>query len=101
MRQTLQLSFILSLGASIAAAQAPVQQSGGRADPRVAENPRVAQALEVVRVWLDAERAYEQIPGVSGAIVYDQSVLWSGGFGYADIAKKTPATASTIYSICS
>jgi CubicO group peptidase (beta-lactamase class C family) len=102
MRLSLRLSLILTLGASsLGAQQAPTQQSGGRADPRVAENPRVAQALEVVRVWLDAERAYEQIPGVSGAIVYDQSVLWSGGFGYADIAKKTPATASTIYSICS
>ncbi|HUQ79684.1 MAG TPA: serine hydrolase domain-containing protein, partial [Gemmatimonadaceae bacterium] len=31
----------------------------------------------------------------------DQQILWSGGYGYADIARKAPATASTIYSICS
>ena len=65
------------------------------------QNPRVAQALEVARVYLDATRAYQQIPGLSVAIVKDQDVIWSGGFGVTDLEKKTPATASTIYSICS
>ena len=51
-----------------------------------AEHPRVAQALEVARVWLEAQRAYDQIPGVSAAIVHDQQVLWSGGYGLADVA---------------
>lgn len=69
--------------------------------PGAAQNPRIAQALELAKVWLDAQRAYEQIPGLSAAIVQDQNVIWSGGFGYADLEKKTPATASTIYSICS
>jgi CubicO group peptidase (beta-lactamase class C family) len=67
----------------------------------VAQHPRVKQALNLVQVWLDAQRAYQQIPGVSAAIVYDQQLLWSAGFGYADLSRKTPATPSTIYSICS
>ena len=66
-----------------------------------AQNPRVAQALELVKVVLDAQRSYEQIPGLSVAIVRDQDLVWSGGFGVTDLDKKTPATASTIYSICS
>jgi CubicO group peptidase (beta-lactamase class C family) len=65
------------------------------------QNPRIAQALEVAKVYLDATRAYQQIPGLSVAIVKDQDVIWSGGFGVSDLEKKTPATASTIYSICS
>ena len=65
------------------------------------QNPRVAQALEVAKIYLDATRAYQQIPGLSVAIVKDQEVIWSGGFGVSDLEKKTPATASTIYSICS
>jgi CubicO group peptidase (beta-lactamase class C family) len=69
--------------------------------PRVADHPKVAAALEVARVWLDAQRDYEQIPGLSAAIVHDQDVLWVGGFGYADLARKAPAGADTIYSICS
>jgi CubicO group peptidase (beta-lactamase class C family) len=66
-----------------------------------ANNPRVKSALDVVKVWLEAQQAYEQIPGISAAIVYDQQVLWSGGYGFADLDRKGPATASTIYSICS
>jgi CubicO group peptidase (beta-lactamase class C family) len=61
----------------------------------------VAAALDLVRTWLDAQQAYEQVPGVSAAVVYDQQILWSGGFGFADRERKVPATPSTIYSICS
>jgi len=68
---------------------------------KVATDPRVKTALEAARIWLEAQRAYDRIPGVSAAIVYDQQVLWSGGYGTADLSKKTPATAGTIYSICS
>jgi len=66
-----------------------------------AEDPRVASSLEVVRVWLDAQRAYDRIPGVSAAVVYDQQLIWSEGFGSADLARTAPATPKTIYSICS
>jgi CubicO group peptidase (beta-lactamase class C family) len=69
--------------------------------PTLSADPRVAQALSLMRTWLEAERAYHHIPGVSAALVADQQVLWSGGFGYADIARQAPATPSTIYSICS
>ena len=67
----------------------------------IAADPRVASALELARAWLDAERAYDRIPGVSAAIVHDQETLWSGGFGLADVAGRRPASAETIYSICS
>lgn len=69
--------------------------------PAVAQHPRVAAALEVARVWLDAQRDFEQIPGLSAAIVADQAVVWSGGFGLADLERRTPAGADTLYSICS
>ena len=64
-------------------------------------HPRVAQALELARVWLEAQRAYDQIPGVSAAIVHDQTILWSGGYGFGDVAGKRAADAGTVYSICS
>ena len=71
------------------------------ATDKVTADPRVKAAIEAARIWLEAQRAYDRIPGVSAAIVYDQQLLWSGGYGYTDLAKKTPATAGTIYSICS
>jgi CubicO group peptidase (beta-lactamase class C family) len=67
----------------------------------LANDPRVAEALELARTWLEAQRAYERIPGVSAALVHDQEVLWSGGFGSAVAASGRAAGADTIYSICS
>ena len=63
-------SVLLALAFSIPAA----------AQPAVASDPRVASALELARTWLEAQRAYERIPGVSAEILHDQEVLWSGGF---------------------
>ena len=65
------------------------------------EDPRVASALDLLEVWLEAQRAYEDIPGLSMAVVHDQEVLWQGAFGYADRARDAKATPQTIYSICS
>ncbi|HEV8366138.1 MAG TPA: serine hydrolase [Gemmatimonadaceae bacterium] len=67
----------------------------------IANNDRVKQATELLKTWLEAQRAYEQIPGISAGVVYDQELVWSGGYGFADISRQAPATASTIYSICS
>ena len=41
------------------------------------------------------------IPGMSVAIVQNQKVLWTRGFGYADLEKKVPATPDTLYSVAS
>jgi CubicO group peptidase (beta-lactamase class C family) len=87
---------VLALGLLVAPlARADAQTAG------VADNPKVAAALEVARVWLDAQRDFEQIPGLSAAVVHDQDVLWIGGFGYADVERKAPTGGDTIYSICS
>ena len=67
----------------------------------IADHPRVAQALGLLAAWIDAERAYKQIPGVSVGVVHDQDLIWSGGFGYSDRESQRPATPKTIYSICS
>lgn len=39
----------------------------------------------------------EKIPGMSIAIVDDQQVIWSSGFGFADVEKKLAATPQTLY----
>jgi CubicO group peptidase (beta-lactamase class C family) len=68
---------------------------------RLAEHPRVAEALHLLETWLASRIEYQDIPGLSVAVVHDQELIWSGGLGYADVARKTPASAETIYSICS
>jgi len=61
----------IALGLVVALAAAAVPLIGQSPTARVSADPRVAAALELVRVWLEGERAYDQIPGVSAAVVYD------------------------------
>ena len=68
------------LEASSDRAAAAVVAVGRQTDIR--NDPRVISALELLEVWIDAQLAYEQLPGISVAIVHDQDLLWSRGFGY-------------------
>ena len=48
--------------------------------------------------WLiEKEMAANNITGLSIALVDDQKVVWSSGFGYSDAENKIPATPQTIY----
>lgn len=92
--------------ASVATAEAqaaavPAATASPAAAAAVASDPRVVAAVELARTWLEAQRAYEQIPGVSAAVVHDQQVLWAGSYGLADLASGRPATTDMICSICS
>jgi len=55
---------------------------------------RLGKEFEDLRVLL-------KIPGMSAAIVKDQKLIWTYGFGHADLVTKTPATADTLYPIAS
>jgi CubicO group peptidase (beta-lactamase class C family) len=89
------IRFPLAILTAALLATAPAAANG------VKDHPRVQQAMKLLETWLDAQRDYEQIPGLSVAIVHDQEVVWKGAFGFADVEKKTPARPDTIYSICS
>ena len=39
-------------------------------------DPEVESALRLIATWLDAERAYKQIPGLSVSVVHDQDIVW-------------------------
>lgn len=80
---------------------APAQAPAPAPAPSVAKDPRVVQALSLLTAWLDAEQAHRRLPGVSVAVVHDQEALLARGFGYAHVETKVPATAQTMYSICS
>ena len=75
--------------------------AAGTSAQSLTEDPRVASALKLVETWVEGQADYQDIPGVSAGIVYDQKLIWSRGFGFSDLEKKTPATPATIYSICS
>ena len=59
------------------------------------------ESIHLMDVWLEAQWAYKQLPGLSAGVLHDQDLIWSRGFGFADVENQTPATPETIYSICS
>lgn len=65
------------------------------------ERTDLAEAFKILEIWLDGMKDFDRLPGISAALVKDQDLLWAGGFGYADVEKKVPMQAETIFSICS
>ena len=57
--------------------------------------------LLAFEVELDSLRKEKSIPGLSVAIVEDQRVLWSKGYGYADRDRAVPVTPDTPFWIAS
>ncbi len=65
------------------------------------DNPGVVDAIAAWETWIEYQLAIERIPAASVGIVHDQELLAARGFGYANPDTGSPATADTIYSICS
>jgi len=56
--------------------------------------------LGLLGAWIEAQVAYRW-PGLSIAVVHDQAIVWSRGFGWADVDRKTPVTPDTRYRVAS
>jgi CubicO group peptidase (beta-lactamase class C family) len=67
----------------------------------ISRNYEVKKALCLLEAWIESKRQYNQIPAISAALVHEQQMLWSKGFGYADPDNLNAATPETIYRIAS
>jgi CubicO group peptidase (beta-lactamase class C family) len=65
------------------------------------DNPDILAAERVFSAWMEGQLAYRGLPGVEVAIIHDQQLIWSHGFGWADIKGKVPMTAETKFRIAS
>ena len=59
------------------------------------------EAFKLVEIWLEAQKDFDELPGLTAIVIEDQEVLWSGAVGLANVEKKIKAKATTICSICS
>ena len=64
-------------------------------------SPEFKDAFRMVEVWLDAQKDYENLPGISAIVVADQEVLWKGAFGSSNPGENVKMSPSTLCSICS
>ncbi|MGB7624751.1 MAG: serine hydrolase [Terriglobia bacterium] len=96
MKRWLIIPLFLCIASSPQFSQAPRQKPSQDA-ASYSDTRRIAHlesAIEGLREDL-------KIPALSAAIVKDQKVLWSKGFGFADAENKIPATAHTSYHLAS
>lgn len=68
---------------------------------RVAANPEVQGAVRLFTVWLEGQLLYRHLPGVAVGVVADQDLVWSRGFGFADVERQTPMTPQTRFRMAS
>jgi CubicO group peptidase (beta-lactamase class C family) len=83
-----------TLAAACAAIVLAVRGVAGQTPPGAANLAAFDRAIDLLRTRL-------QIPGLSAAIVYDGTVIWSGGYGFADLEHRVPATPHTPYEVAS
>ena len=65
------------------------------------KNEDLSEALRMVNAWMEAQRDFDKLQGVSIAVVKDQDIIYKKALGYSNVEMNTPAKSSTIYSICS
>lgn len=65
----------------------------------VAAPERYSKELNAIEEKTEARRKELGIPGMSLAIVKDDKVIYSKGFGFKDFENKVPATADTQFAI--
>ena len=70
--------------------------------PAAAAAPaKEAQAFVHVRAAIQDYVDTGSLPSMSVAVAKDGKIIWEEGFGWADVAKKVPATPNTLYSLAS
>ena len=77
------------------------KQRGRTRLTQVEDSAEVKDALAQIATQLKKEWKDKKIPGLSAAIVYDQSTIWADSYGYANQEQESPATSQTLYSVAS
>src|SRR5437868_4342704 len=86
------LGGLLALVATVLLAREPVQGDITAQEPYV-------QAAGFLEKWLQQEVEAKRLPSLSIALVDDQRVVWSRGFGFQDAERKKRATGDTVYRV--
>src|SRR6266571_2489840 len=62
---------------------------------------QLRNATKLIDRWLQYKVYSDHIPGLSIGIIHKNEVIFSKGYGYADIEKKIKASDTTCYRIAS
>jgi CubicO group peptidase (beta-lactamase class C family)/D-alanyl-D-alanine dipeptidase len=74
-------------------------EKAARAQPAVPPRGRYAEVVKRLEPWIAQEAVAKGLPALSIALVDGGEIVWARGFGFVDPAKKTAATAETVYRV--
>ena len=60
-----------------------------------------SEAFELIEAWLETQKNFEKLPGLTAIVVENQDVLWTKAFGMANVEGGVRSEPSTLCSICS
>jgi CubicO group peptidase (beta-lactamase class C family) len=86
---------------AVAAAPSWSEPAPTPAPTNIADAPDVLAAERLFSAWMEGQIAYRGLPGVAVGVVGNQQLVWSEGFGYADLKAKRPMTPSTRFRMAS
>ena len=61
----------------------------------------VSDKIKIFDSWIESKVEYEHWPGVIIGLVYDQSLIWTKAYGFADLDKKNLLNEKTLFPIAS
>ncbi len=67
----------------------------------VSADGEVQGAMRLFTAWMEGQMLYRHLPGVAIGVVADQQLVWSKGFGFADVERQTPMTPQTKFRMAS
>ena len=66
---------------------------------RLVASEDISDVIAKYREEIPQRMRQENVAGLAIAVVDDQHILWTEGFGYTDWDEKIPVTSSTLFSI--
>jgi CubicO group peptidase (beta-lactamase class C family) len=88
---------VLTIGGLLAAPAIGI--AGEAAAEGRAQEQALTDAISLLDVWIGEQLAYNAIPGLAIAVVRDQEVVWSAGYGFRDLETHEPITPATPFRI--
>ena len=64
-------------------------------------NSNVEDKIKIFDSWIETKIEYEHWPGVIIGLVYDQDIIWTKAYGFADLEKKNSLDERTLFPIAS
>ncbi|HMD73688.1 MAG TPA: serine hydrolase domain-containing protein [Steroidobacteraceae bacterium] len=68
---------------------------------KVAGDADVLGAERLFSAWMEGQIPYRGLPGVAVGVVSDQQLIWSKGFGFANVEARVPMTSTTKFRMAS